>query len=184
VQADATDMCCASCGKSEVDEIKLKECDDCDLVRYCSDACLKEHEPTHKEACVKRAAELRDELLFKQPESTHLGDCPICCLPLSLDTKKSTIMMCCSKMFCNGCGRTNAMREKEVGSDHRCPFCRKPALATAKEWATRRIERIQANDPVAMRQEGIVRHNKGDLAVHLSISRKLLNWEMPRLIAN
>ena len=34
----------------------------------------------------KRAAVLRDELLFKQPESSHLGDCPICCLPLPLDT--------------------------------------------------------------------------------------------------
>jgi hypothetical protein len=39
-------------------------------------------------ACKKRAAELRDEILFKQPENTHLGDCPICFLPLSLDLEK------------------------------------------------------------------------------------------------
>ena len=33
----ATDSCCASCGIAEVDEIKLKKCDDCDLVKYCSE---------------------------------------------------------------------------------------------------------------------------------------------------
>ena len=26
-------LCCASCGIAELDEIKLKECDDCDLVK-------------------------------------------------------------------------------------------------------------------------------------------------------
>ena len=43
-------MCyCAGCGKAEVDEIKLKECTDCDLVRYCSDTCHREHRPKHNE---------------------------------------------------------------------------------------------------------------------------------------
>jgi len=37
--------------------------------------------------------ELRDEILFRQPESTHDGDCPICFLPLPVDGKKSNIMM-------------------------------------------------------------------------------------------
>ncbi len=46
IEAEASDtriMCCASCGIAEVDEIKLKICDDCDLVRYCSDACRQDH---------------------------------------------------------------------------------------------------------------------------------------------
>ena len=30
---------CASCGIAEVDDIKLKDCSACDLVRYCSDDC-------------------------------------------------------------------------------------------------------------------------------------------------
>jgi hypothetical protein len=42
--------------------------------------------------CKMRAAELRDEILFEQPESTHLGDCPICLLQLSLDQKNLTMM--------------------------------------------------------------------------------------------
>jgi hypothetical protein len=43
----------------------------------------------HKRACKKRAAGLRDEILFKQPESNHCGDCPICRLPQPLDPKKN-----------------------------------------------------------------------------------------------
>ena len=66
-------MECASCGIAEVDDIKLKERDDCDLVRYCCDEYQKNHQPEHdEESKIKmreRAAELRDELLFKQPAS-------------------------------------------------------------------------------------------------------------------
>ncbi|KAK1747225.1 hypothetical protein QTG54_002569 [Skeletonema marinoi] len=89
-------MCCASCGIGQVDDIKLKKCTACYLVRYCSVKCQKEHRPKHKRACKKRAAELRDEILFKQPESTNLGDCPICFLPVSIDTKKSSMGERCS----------------------------------------------------------------------------------------
>ena len=63
--------CCASCGIAEIDDIKLKDCDGCDLVKYCSDKCKEDHRPQHEEACTDRAAELRDELLFKQPESSR-----------------------------------------------------------------------------------------------------------------
>ena len=62
--------CCASCGVVEIDDIKLVPCDDCDLVKYCSDECRNNHKSEHKEACKKRAAELREELLFKQPEDS------------------------------------------------------------------------------------------------------------------
>ncbi|KAK1735014.1 hypothetical protein QTG54_014080 [Skeletonema marinoi] len=66
-------MCCASCGISEGDDIKLKTCTACKSARYCSVKCQKEHRPKHKRACKKRAAELHDEMLFKQPESAHYG---------------------------------------------------------------------------------------------------------------
>ncbi len=68
-----TMMCCASCGIAEIDDIKLKDCSACDLVRSCSDDCKQIHKSEHEDVCKKRAAELRDKLLFKQPESTHLG---------------------------------------------------------------------------------------------------------------
>ena len=107
IEEKADVSCCASCGKAEIDDIKLKDCDGCDLVRYCSDECMEDHKLQHKEDCKKRAAELRDELLFKQPESTHLGDCPICSLPLSVDPMKSIIYTCCSKLICKGCDHAN-----------------------------------------------------------------------------
>ena len=49
-------------------------------VKYCSAACQKAHRPQHKKECKKRAAELLDEALFKQPPPDE--DCPICFLTL------------------------------------------------------------------------------------------------------
>ena len=105
-------MCCASCGIAGVDDIKLKKCTACHLVRYCSVKCQKEHRPKHKKVCKKRAAELRDEILFKQPDGSDLGDCPICCLPFPLDANHSVIMGCCGQMICSGCDIANQRREQ------------------------------------------------------------------------
>lgn len=78
-------VCCASCG---IDNVTLKFCDDCDLVKYCSDNCQEIHREQHEEECMKREAEIRDESLFAQPDGSCYGECPICCLPLPLDAKK------------------------------------------------------------------------------------------------
>jgi hypothetical protein len=48
--------------------------------RYCSAACQKNHWPIHKKECKLRAAELRDEALFKDPQDKE--ECPICFLPM------------------------------------------------------------------------------------------------------
>ena len=152
-------MCCAGCGKAEVDEIKLMTCTACKSVRYCSVKCQREHRPKHKRACKKRAAELRDEILFRQPESNHHGDCPICCLPLPIDPKKSTIYSCCSKYICIGCNYANNMREMEGRLVPACPFCRHPLPKSQEEAEKNLMKRAEANDPVAMRQMGITTRN-------------------------
>eukprot|EP00984_Skeletonema_dohrnii_P029323 scaffold19814_cov71-Skeletonema_dohrnii-CCMP3373.AAC.2 len=154
--------CCASCGIPECDDIKLKDCATCDLVRYCSEECQENHASQHKEACKKRAAELRDELLFKQPESTHFGDCPICCLPLPLDREKSGMHQCCSKVVCNGCTFANNLRIMEERLEYSCSFCREPVLSTQEERDKQRMKRIEANDPVALREEGVKQYVKSD----------------------
>ena len=151
-EAADTSSTCASCGITEIDDIKLKECDDCDLVKYCSDECKENHKTEHEEDCMKRAAELRDELLFKQPESSHLGDCPICMIPLSLNATKSINFECCSKSVCRGCMFAHKIRE--VGESI-CPFCRTPEPKTEEEGKKLVMKRIEANDPVAMCREGI-----------------------------
>jgi tetratricopeptide (TPR) repeat protein len=155
-------MCCASCGNAAVDDIQLKKCDGCKSVRYCSDKCQREHRPHHKRECKKRAAELRDEILFKQPESSHWGDCPLCFLPLALDPKISIMMACCSKLICRGCSYANIIREMEQKIERKCPFCRHPAPKSQEEFHRNRMKRVEANDPVALRVKGKRRLHDGD----------------------
>ena len=163
-KSDNTMMLCASCGIAGVDEIKLKDCGcgGCDLVRYCSVYCQGDHWPKHEEKCKKRAAELKDELLFKQPEGNHFGDCPICFLPLPIDISKSVLYACCSKRICDGCDVANQIREYERRLERKCPFCRNAMPKTDKEIDELWTKRVEANDPIAIGQVGGVRYEKGD----------------------
>ena len=161
--AEAADICCASCGKAAVDDIKLKKCDGCDLATYCSDACKEDHRLEHEAVCKKRAAELRDELLFNQPESSHLGDCPICSLPLSIDERKSTMYTCCCKTVCAGCVYANQVRQLEENRQQpTCPFCRHQLPKTQEEADKNLMKRVEANDPAAIREFGKRVHDNGD----------------------
>jgi hypothetical protein len=153
---------CASCGVAEGDDIKLKRCNACYLVRYCSVKCQRDHRPKHKKECKKRAAELRDEILFKQPESNHFGDCPICCLPIPNDKQQSVLTPCCCKRICDGCDYANSKREAERNLLKQCPFCREAVISTDEEENKRLMKRIEANDPVAMRHMGTERYHEGD----------------------
>jgi tetratricopeptide (TPR) repeat protein len=155
-------MCCAGCGKAEVDDIKLRTCTACKSVRYCGIQCQRDHRPQHKRECKKRADELRDEILFRQPESSNLGDCPICCLPLSIDPKKFAMYSCCSKLICDGCVYANDMRELEQRLVPKCPFCRHPTPKTEDEGDKNRMKRIEANDPVAICDMGKEHYDEGD----------------------
>ena len=162
IDPDDGTMCCASCGKAKVDNIKLMRCTACYLVRYCSVVCQKSHQSQHKRACKKRAAELRDEILFKQPESSHLGDCPICCLPVPLDRKKSVSFSCCSKSICLGCMYANAALECSEKRIPKCPFCRHLCGQSKEKIERRRKERFEANDPFALREAGRTHFYDGD----------------------
>ena len=169
LESEARLMCCASCGIAEVDDVKLTQCSDnhfgglgCDLVRYCSDKCQEDHCLEHEEACKKRAAELRDEILFKQPEGTHLGDCPICSLPLPLEQRKSMLQSCCSKVICNGCSFANNLRHLQDKIKTKCPFCRHRLPKTMEEFNKNLKKRVAANDPTALWQMGTIYRDEGD----------------------
>ena len=153
---------CASCGIAGGDDIKLRKCTACYLVKYCGVKCQKDHWKKHKKECKKRAAELRDELLFKQPESTHEGDCPICLVPLPLVLSQSIMMGCCSKTICDGCNYANKRRELEERLQQSCPFCRHPTPKSRAEGERIMMNRIEANDPAALHQLGSVRGAGGD----------------------
>jgi len=166
--SEESDMmcCCASCGATSDDDINLKLCNGCKLVRYCGVKCQREHRVKHKEECKKRAAELRDEILFRQPESSHLGDCPICFLPhplWTIDRQKSSLMSCCSKLICKGCSYANTKRMVEGRLAITCAFCRQPYPKTLAEADLNKMKRAEeANDSVAIREVGAIHYGKGD----------------------
>ena len=133
---------CAACGK---DDDGLKKCGACELVRYCSIDCQRAHRPQHKKACKRRAAELYDEALFKQPPSRE--DCPICFLELPLYSNMQMYKGCCGKIVCDGCVYAHAQQADECRTS--CPFCREPTSRTVEE-SMRRIERrVELKDPRA-----------------------------------
>jgi tetratricopeptide (TPR) repeat protein len=158
---DVADEVCACCGKASVDNIRLKNCA-CNIVKYCSVDCQKNHRKQHKKACKKRLAEIRDDKLFQQPEESYLGECPLCCLPNSLNPEKSTLMPCCSNVICNGCRYANEKRELEQGLEHKCPFCREQVARSLEEVQKRLMKRAKANDPVTICGLGKERHREGD----------------------
>ncbi len=155
----AAENVCAWCGIAAVDNIKLEDCDGCDLVKYCRDKCRGEHRHWHAGDCKRRAKELHDKELFTQPDSTHLGECPICFLLLPLEGRKSTFYACCSKTICNGCDYANDISN---GHQNYCLFCREPIPDGREESDRRRMKRIEANDPAAIRQMAAICDGEGE----------------------
>jgi hypothetical protein len=163
--AAAADEVCASCGKAEVDDVKLKKCDGgCDLAKYCSDGCQELHRPEHEEACKNRVREIRDDRLFTQPDESHLGECPICCLPNPLHEQKSQVCPSCCKRICHGCNYAN--QKREVAQGHRgrskCLFCREPLPSSMKVGKKKLMKRVKANDTYAMVEIGSMFFYNGD----------------------
>jgi TPR repeat protein len=141
-----------------------------------------------------RAAEIRDEILFRQPESSHVGDCPICCLPLPLDGRKVFMSPCCAKRICIGCNFANVKRESQASQkDNKCAFCRTAFVATVEEQDLNLMKRVKVNDPSALFKMGVrcqLRRNYesafeyytkasglGDATSHCNLGHMYLNGE-------
>jgi tetratricopeptide (TPR) repeat protein len=107
--------------------------------------------------------EIRDDNLFRQPDESHLGECPLCCLSLPLDESKFGVYSCCSKRICYGCVHANQKREIEEGLEQKCPYCREPLPESDKEAEKNLMERVKANDPIAIFKMGRKREEGGDL---------------------
>ena len=155
--ADTSETACANCGKAESERSKLKTCNACKLVKYCSRDCQVAHRPKHKKACKKRATELFEEDLFKDPPESE--ECPICMIPLPLDPSQSLFHDCCGKFLCMGCAYTkhkedmrNGKQREEAGA---CAFCREPPSMTDKEVIDRLERGVERNDAPSMKQLGL-----------------------------
>jgi tetratricopeptide (TPR) repeat protein len=139
---EVDDRAGASCGVGEVDGVKSEEC--------------SEHDEEFDSA-----DELHDRKLFTQPDETHEGECPLCCLPLPIDPTKSLFYTCCSQTICMGCvyaNFTNNLHDRVKAQS--CPFCREPAKDDEND--KRLMKRVKANDPAALRYKGVKCYNEGD----------------------
>ena len=145
--------------------VTLKACKSCMLVKYCK----RNHWLKHKKLCKQRAAELRDEALFKDPPAKE--ECPICFIPMpneliccislppatissvpirdfananeelaKMDTEE--YYSCCGKSICKGC--VNSCRES--GNIDKCPFCNSDRCITSDKAVEEIRKRTAAND--------------------------------------
>ena len=167
---------CANCGKGEESSINLKSCAACRLVKYCSRDCQAAHRPQHKKACKKRAKEIHDEMIFKEPQP--LEDCPICMIRLpTLDTGR-TYMNCCGKVICSGCVHAFRIRAALAGrlkEDDICPFCRNPTPTTTEAYIKQYEKRMELNDAQAISSLGCY-YSKGEHGLPQSNTKALELW--------
>ena len=156
---------CANCGK-EVSSDNMNTCNKCKVTTYCNAVCKKVHKKKHKKQCeehqrlatekhneeLRRAAELHDIELFKQPPPE--GDCPICFLLLPTLETGRRYQGCCGKFICCGCIHAPLYDNQGNEVDNKkCPFCRTPTTHE-KEAIERSRKRAKAGDPVAICNEG------------------------------
>ena len=151
---------CANCGKDGANNV----CAKCKQVMYCNAVCKKVHKKKHKKDCeeynrlaaenhneeLKRAAELHDKKLFKQPPS-QFGDCPICFIRIPSLPSGSKYMVCCGKTICSGCIFAPVYDDQGNEVDnHKCAFCRSPHPKSNEESNEREKKRMEADDAIAM----------------------------------
>ena len=144
---------CANCGKGEEESDKLKACTACKMVKYCNRECQIAHRPQHKKDCKKKAKELHDEQLFKQPPPEE--DCPICFQQLPSIENGYRYMVCCGKVICGGCIRAPLYDNhgNEVDNE-KCAFCRILFPASDEELVERTMKRVESNDGQAVFNQG------------------------------
>ena len=147
----STTNTCANCGKDEESSGDLKACTACKMVKYCNRDCQIAHRPQHKKACKKRAAELHEELLFREPPLRE--ECPICMLPLPLYDNHTgmNFYSCCGKNICIGCIDVMVSGAKDL-----CAFCRTP-YSSSDEEEVKRIKKLmeKGNAYACLRLSGL-----------------------------
>jgi len=124
------------------------------MVKYCNAACKKKHRSKHKKKCDKRAAELYDEALFKQPPPLD-EDCPICFLRMPALLSGTKYKPCCGKTICSGCSYAPVYdNEGNIVTDKSCPLCRIPPPPSGEEIIKMVNRRVEAGDAEAMSNLG------------------------------
>ena len=147
------------------------------MARYCCRDCQVSHWPQHKQACKKRAVELFDKELFKDPPERD--ECPICMLPFPFSFGKKNVSVffaCCGRLICMGCLRAQFKEDvnngKELQDCQACAFCRTPATTDEKERVRRLNKNVERNHAPSIHQ----------LALYYMEGMEGLEKDMPKAI--
>jgi hypothetical protein len=171
---------CADCGGVAGGGISLKVCKSCMLVKYCNADCQRNHWPSHKIECKQRAAELRDEALFKDPPAKE--DCSICFIPMPINfiscisLPPATIssvpifeyavaneelanepmehyFSCCGKSICKGCVHSFC----KSWNIRNCPYCNADRIGISFDDSIKEMmKRVESNDAFSIYVLGVV----------------------------
>ena len=165
------DAVCANCGKEGSD---LNICNKCKEATYCNAACKKKHRSKHKKACERRAAEMHDEMLFKEPPPQY-GDCPICFLRLpSMGGRR--YMACCGKRICSGCCFADVYdNHGNIIVEKKCPFCRTPDPTSNEDIIKRLKKRVDVGDEYAFLMMGNA-YSRGQYGLPHDSIKALESW--------
>jgi len=168
---DVSPDICANCGKGEENGTILKACTACKMVKYCNRECQIAHRPQHKKACKKRAAELHDEKLFRQPPPQE-EDCPICFLRMPYLETGKRYMSCCGKTICSGCIHTPVYDHEGNVVDDTCPFCRSPPPTSEQDEMQRIQKLVEAGNAKAVHMVGVY-YDVGMYGLHQDYAKAL-----------
>lgn len=79
------------------------------------------------------------------------------------DNKISSLTSCCLKEICKGCAYADHKRKLDEGKlEITCLFCRQPHPKPFEEANLKRLKRVEANDPIAIREGGSLHFKEGD----------------------
>lgn len=169
--SDDLEEICANCGKTgDKNDVKLKKCTGCFLLKYCGVNCQRAHRALHKKACQQQAAVLHEEKLFAAPPDPE--ECPVCLLRIPFEREDICYKPCCGKTICIGCAtlmmttniadgfqssRANATSSSPFAGidlnkllDHPCPFCRTNFSFKMEDHLIELHKRVELGDSKAM----------------------------------
>ena len=111
-------------------------------------------------------------LMKKGRERSEEDECPICNLPLPLDSKQSTFRPCCMKEVCTGC----VLAALKRGMRRDCPFCRTPLPEDDSQILGMIQKRADAGDPMAIYYLG-QQYDFGRLGLEKDVTRAVELYE-------
>lgn len=167
------------CGACANTSSSLMKCSGCRLVRYCGKVCQANDWSQHKQLCKEKKKADREVMLFQNQEGNHLGECPICLLPLLFDADRimdaedeecyhfmgeMTHSPCCWTVVCTKCFDAHIITACKEQKKPTCPFCRCKTPEDSDKNTDELLELSidHENNPTLLMKVGALQCRKGN----------------------